>query len=78
MALYKGFELGVEKSMPHHAATSLIITLFSPVQSSNALSPMFVTEFGIAIDVNPVHPRKASFPMLVTEYGIVTDVNPVQ
>ncbi len=35
---------------------------------------MFVTDFGIVIDVRPLQWSKADSPMLVTEFGMDTDV----
>ena len=47
----------------------LMVMLVRPVQSSNAPSPMLVTEEGMVMLVRPVQPRNASSPMLVTEEG---------
>ena len=39
---------------------------------------MFVTEFGIVIDVKPLQPEKVPYSILVTELGIAIDVKPLQ
>ena len=51
---------------------------FSPVQSSNALSPIEVTELGMVTEVNPVQPSNAEYPIEVTELGMLTEVKPEQ
>ena len=38
---------------------------------------MFVTLFGIVIEVRPVQREKAECPILVTLFGIVIEVSPV-
>ena len=47
-------------------------------QPEKALSPMFVTEFGIVTDVKLLQPKKAKLLILVTEFGIVIDVKLLQ
>jgi hypothetical protein len=49
------------------------VTVVNP-DEENALKPIYVTEFGIVIDVNPEHDWNDSNPIFVTELGIVTDV----
>jgi hypothetical protein len=39
---------------------------------------MFVTLFGMVMDVRPEHSQKAFSPMLVTLLGMVMDVSPEQ
>ena len=39
---------------------------------------MFVTEFGIVIDVKALQPEIVPYPILFTELGIVIDVKPLQ
>ena len=55
-----------------------IVTLVSPLQSSNAKSLILVTLFGIVTLVSPLQPSNAEDPMLVTLSGIVTLVSPLQ
>ena len=54
------------------------LMLVKPVQSSNALYPMLVTDEGMVMLVKPVQPENAHSPMLVTDEGMVMLVKPVQ
>ena len=56
---------------------SFIITLFKPLQPSNADQPMLVTLEGIVIDIKPLQPLNAPSPMLVTPEGILVLLHPV-
>lgn len=48
------------------------------VQPWNALSPIWVTLFGMVTAVKPKQPLNARLPMVVTLSGSVTVVKPVQ
>lgn len=63
--------------MLHHAAISVIYTLFKEGHSSNA----FIIEFtlaGIEMEVNALQQEKALFPIEVTPSGITIDFNAAQ
>ena len=45
---------------------ALKFSVVNLLQSSNALSPMEVTLFGMVTEVKPLQPLNASFPMEVT------------
>ena len=47
-------------------------------QSSNTLSPMFVTESGMLTKVSPSQLWNAHFPILVTELDMLMDLSPEQ
>ena len=57
---------------------SEIVTDLSPMQSLNALIPMFFTLGGIFTEVKPLQPSKAPRPISITPSGIVTDLSPMQ
>ena len=52
--------------------------LVSPLQPSNAWSPIEVTEFGMVTDVSPRQSRNAPLPIEVTELGMSTEVSLLQ
>ena len=53
-------------------------TALIPLQPSNALAPILVTDNGIVILVSPLQPWNAFAPMLVTEDGSVMLVSLLQ
>ena len=50
----------------------------SLLQFLNAFFPIFVTDFGITIDLSSEQPENALSPISVTESGKIIDVNPLQ
>ena len=55
-----------------------ITTIDNAVQLMNALPPIVVTEFGIAIVVNSLQKRNAFVPIIATDEPNTTDVNAEQ
>ena len=54
-----------------HATVGLAVTEVRLQQSSNAQSPIDVTELGMVNEVSPRQPRNAKLPIEVTELGMV-------
>jgi hypothetical protein len=54
-----------------------MLTFVSPVQSSNAASPMLVTLEGMVTQVSPLLSWNAPYPMLVTGYPFTDKGNAI-
>ena len=55
-----------------------IVMPMSSSQFANAASPIFLTLFGMVMEVMLVQLSNADFPMLVTLLPIIMEVRPVQ
>ena len=62
-------------SLPIEITLSGIVMEVSPLQASNALSPMVIRLLGNVMEVKPPHPSNASSSIVVTLLGIMTDVS---
>ena len=74
LALLRGLDSEPLNVILHQAVRSVIFTLVSPLQPSNAYAAICVILTGIETEVKPLQYRKASLPIFVTPSGIFIEV----